>query len=143
MTCLHLISIVSFSLYKGLNALVLGSIVCVHFLKIIEDTLPSLSLIISLGPQAFKISIPSSRVSSISSLDAGITSLSSKESIVTLPEVNLLAVLAASTATLPPPTTTQSESHFVVLSSVASCKKSTAVITPFASSPAIPGRLPP
>ena len=106
------------------------------------STFPSLTMI-SFGPQPQLTLIPSSVASSISSSEAGMCSLSSRQNIDTLTSPQRLLFLATSMATLPPPITTTSPSIGYSSLSFTSLKKSTAVITPSASSPGIPAFLPP
>ena len=108
-TFLQGIVIVSFSSYSGLN-LPVSSLTAIHLLNTIPVTLPS-SLKISLGPQPPLTIIPSDSASSISSGEAGIISLVSRETCVTLPSPHLSAVLDTSIATFPPPITTVSPSN--------------------------------
>ena len=81
-TWLHLTVLVSFSSYWGLN-LPSASLTDVHLLRTIPVTFP-FSVRISLGPQPQSSLTPSSTASSISSSEAGILALSSRQNIDTL-----------------------------------------------------------
>ena len=94
-----------------------------HCISSAPVTFP-LSCIIFLGPQDVISLTPSSRAISISHGFAGISSLLSRQAMVTSFAPTLRAVRATSTATLPPPTTNTLSLRAISLPSLISARKS-------------------